>query len=164
LILGNVSFKLNTEYTPDFKDIADKIIYTGPIDQYFNYCYGKLNWRSLDFRVSHYYKLPDYQGCSVMNYADNNVNYTRSVEYKHFIPFKNFAKDKTIVVREYPCDNEKEPYYPVNTEDDIKLLSKYQELAEKEENVHFGGRLAEYKYYNMDEVVKKALTDYKKFL
>jgi len=138
--------------------MADKIIYTGPIDEYFDYSEGELSWRSLEFDVQ-YYSTEDLQGIPVINYPSLTTPYTRSVEYKHFQP--GLKTNKTAVVFEKSCQNSSKPYYPINLKKDKKILLKYQELAKKEKNVFFGGRLAEYKYYNMDKIIEKVIDDVK---
>ena len=162
-LIGNIPVMLGVDYfdTDFIKSNAQFVIYTGPIDRYYKYEFGRLRWRSLTFDVQPY-DLDDYQGTSVLNYADARIPYTRVVEYKHFMP-DNPARG-TVVVAEKPCNNDDEPYYPVNSVSDKFILEQYFDMAQKEKNVFFGGRLAEYKYYNMDDIVKKALSDYKKFL
>ena len=149
-MLEGIEVQLNTDY------LAEKIVYTGPIDEYFNYSLGELEWRSLKF-VNKTYDTDNYQGNAVVNYTSHDQEYTRSIEHKHF----EFVTDnkKTIVTYEYPKDYEKglEKYYTVNDDKNNALADKYRELANKEKNVIFGGRLAEYKYYDMDDVIKRAL-------
>lgn len=131
------------------------IIYTGPIDEYYDYCYGKLDYRSLVFNTG-ILNEENHQGVAVVNYTDKYVSYTRCIEHKHF---ENVKSNKTVVTYEYPAKYEDtgEPYYPINNERNDSLLAKYKELAEKETNVYFGGRLAEYKYYDMDDTIESAL-------
>lgn len=135
--------------------MADQVIYTGTIDSYFDYCFGKLEYRTLRFE----HELLDeknHQGVAVMNYTDGETPYTRKIEHKHF----DFGtQEKTVVSREYPAEwtDGMEPYYPVNDEKNSALYAKYKELGDKEENVLFGGRLGEYKYYDMDKVIESAL-------
>lgn len=142
-------------------DAAKTIVYTGQIDKYFNLCYGALGYRSLCFKTERLEK-PNYQGVAVMNYTDKDIPYTRIVEHKHF---EFGTQDFTYITKEYPVkyDIDKEPFYPINTEENHKLYAKYKKLADKEKNVIFGGRLAEYKYYNMDEVILSALNAADKF-
>ena len=158
-MLEGIEVQLNTDYLSNkeyFDSLAEKIVYTGPIDEYFNYSLGELEWRSLKF-VNKTYDTDNYQGNAVVNYTSHNQEYTRSIEHKHF----EFVTDnkKTIVTYEYPKDYEKglEKYYTVNDDKNNALADKYRELANKEKNVIFGGRLAEYKYYDMDDVIKRAL-------
>ncbi len=135
---------------------CEKLIYTGPIDRYFDYRFGRLRWRSVRFEME---KLPvaDFQGTSVMNYADAEVSFTRIHEPKHLHLEKQHTPDTTVIVREFSQVNDDEPYYPVNSESDKQVLAQYQALAQQEP-VIFGGRLAEYKYYDMHQVIGSALT------
>ena len=158
-MLEGIEVQLNTDYLSNkeyYDSLAEKIVYTGPIDEYFNYSLGELEWRSLKF-VNKTYDTDNYQGNAVVNYTSHDQEYTRSIEHKHF----EFVTDnkKTIVTYEYPKDYEKglEKYYTVNDDKNNSLADKYRELANKEKNVIFGGRLAEYKYYDMDDVIKRAL-------
>lgn len=161
-MLEGIEVKLNTNYfdnIDEYKDMADKIVYTGPIDEYFNYQLGSLDWRSLKFDT----KILDevnYQGNAVVNYTGHEVEYTRVIEHKHF-EFDT-TSSKTVVTYEYPVDYEDgmEKYYTVNDDKNNELAEKYRKLASLEENVIFGGRLAEYKYYDMDDVIKSAFDIY----
>lgn len=151
-VLLNADFNQDRQY---YSQLAKKIIYTGSIDSYFAYKLGYLEYRSLRFETE---KLAtaNYQGVAVMNYTDRETPYTRIIEHKHF----EFGKQPvSYITKEYPQDWDitKEAYYPVNDEKNQKLYEKYQQLAAKEENVIFGGRLAEYKYYDMDKVIESAL-------
>lgn len=158
-MLDGIEIKLNTNFfdkVEEYKLMADRIIYTGPIDEYFNYSLGALDWRSLKFDT----KVIDeqnFQGNAVVNYTGHEVDYTRVIEHKHF-EF-DCTSPKTVITYEYPADYEEgmEKYYTVNDEKNNALADKYRELASKEENVIFGGRLAEYKYYDMDDVINSAL-------
>ena len=157
-MLEGIEVKLNTNYFDNidyYKSIAEKIIYTGPIDEYFNYSLGELEWRSLKFDTKILNK-DNYQGNAVVNYTGHEVDYTRVIEHKHF-EFDT-TSPKTVVTFEYPSDYKEgmEKYYTVNDDKNDKLANKYRELANKERNVIFGGRLAEYKYYDMDDVIKSA--------
>ena len=149
---------LNTKFE-DFiqknKQIANKIIFTGPIDAYYKYCFGKLEYRTVRFENS-LLNQKDYQGNAVINYTEREVPYTRIIEHKYF---DNQNQDKTYISKEYPVEYQEgmEPYYPINDERNSSLYQKYLELAEKEENVFFKGRLGEYKYYDMDDVILSAL-------
>ena len=149
---------LNTKFE-DFiqknKQIANKIIFTGPIDAYYKYCFGKLEYRTVRFENS-LLDQKDYQGNAVINYTEREVPYTRIIEHKYF---DNQNQDKTYISKEYPVEYQEgmEPYYPINDERNSSLYQKYLELAEKEENVFFKGRLGEYKYYDMDDVILSAL-------
>lgn len=143
------------EKREEYADIADKIVYTGMIDAYYDYCYGKLTYRSLNFETE-VMDTDNYQGNAVVNYTDRETPYTRIIEHKHF----EFGKqEKTIVTREYPSAWKlgDEPYYPINDEKNNSLFEQYKELAEQENNVIFGGRLGQYKYYDMDDVIEQAL-------
>lgn len=156
--------KLETDYLEDkaaYDEMADMVVYTGPIDAYFNYCYGELEYRSVRFETE-ILDMDNYQGNAVINYTEREVPYTRIIEHKHF----EFGKDengnelpKTVISREYSSEWKPgdEPYYPVNDEKNGELYKKYKELAEREKKVIFGGRLAEYKYYDMDKVIESAL-------
>ena len=140
--------------------LGECIVYTGTIDSYYNYQYGKLEYRSLRFE-SQVLDTDNYQGVAVVNYTDRETPYTRVIEHKHF---EFGTQPKTVITREYPADWKEgmEPYYPVNDEKNQDLYSRYAKLAEKEERVIFGGRLAEYKYYDMDKVILSALERAKK--
>lgn len=138
-----------------YKDLADTVIYTGMIDEYFGYCYGELEYRSLRFETE-LLEQENYQGNAVVNYTEYEVPYTRIIEHKHF---EYGTQEKTVITREYPKEWKKgdEPYYPMNDEKNAKLYERYQEIARKEGNVVFGGRLGQYKYYDMDDTVEAAL-------
>ena len=156
-MLDGIEVKLNTDFFDNvdyYKSIAKKIVYTGPIDEYFNYSLGKLDWRSLKFETK-ILDCENYQGNAVVNYTGHEVDYTRVIEHKHF---ENNVSDKTVITYEYPADYEEgmEKYYTINDEKNNNLALKYKELAKNEKNVLFGGRLAEYKYYDMDDVIKSA--------
>ena len=163
-MLNGIEVRLEIDYLKskeEYDSIADKIIYTGPIDAYFGYSLGALQYRSVRFE-NETLDMPNYQGNAAVNYTDRETPWTRIIEHKWF----EFGKDamgndipKTVISREYSSEWKPgdEPYYPVNDEVNSELYQKYQKLAEKEERVHFGGRLGEYKYYDMDAVVAKAL-------
>lgn len=157
-MLNGIEVRLNTNYFDDveyYKSIADKIVYTGPIDEYFNYSLGKLDWRSLRFETE-VLDEENHQGNAVVNYTGHDVEYTRVIEHKHF---ENIQCAKTVVTYEYPVDYEEgmEKYYTINDDKNNKLAEAYRDLAKQERNVIFGGRLAEYKYYDMDDVIKSAM-------
>lgn len=149
----------------DFFDLKDNIsdgkliIYTGPIDKYFNYKFGELTWRTLDFELETY-STDDYQGLSVMNYADLDVNYTRIHEFKHLHPERSYIKNKTLIMKEFSrfANINDEPYYPVNLKSDREKLNKYRELIKLEKNVIFGGRLGSYQYLDMHMAIGSALS------
>lgn len=151
---------LNIDYLNDrgnLNQLAQNIVYTGPIDAYFNYCYGNLDYRSLMFEHKLMKDVRDFQGNAVVNYTSDNVPYTRTIEHKHF-EFGN--QPDTIVTYEYPLiwNKNEEPYYPINNDKNNALYSKYKMLAQQEKNVFFGGRLAEYKYYDMHQIVESVLS------
>ena len=163
-ILDGIEVRLGEDYLKDkakWDGMANKVVYTGPIDAYFNYCLGYLEYRSVRFETELLDK-PNFQGNAAVNYTDRETPWTRIIEHKWF----EFGKDedgndlsKTVISREYSSEWKPgdEPYYPVNDEKNGALYRKYKELADKEENVIFGGRLGEYKYYDMDQVIAAAL-------
>lgn len=148
------------ELRDSWREMADRLVYTGPIDEYFGYCYGNLQYRTVNFETE-VLDTPNYQGNAVINYTEREVPYTRVIEHKHFEMFGNAVYDtpKTVVSREYSTEWKPgmEPYYPVNDEANSALYQRYKALAEQEPGVTFGGRLAEYKYYDMDKVIEQAL-------
>ncbi len=152
----NVDF-FNSEYK-DWKKFADKLVYTGAIDEYFDYKLGKLDWRTVSFKTR-IENMSNYQGNAVVNYTSHDVPYTRVIEHKHFEMFGSevYECPKTVVSEEYSTEYKDgmEPYYPVNDDRNNALAEKYRELAEKEENVIFGGRLGQYKYYDMAPVIEQ---------
>jgi UDP-galactopyranose mutase len=157
-LLEGIEVRLNLDFLADkenLESIADKIVYTGPIDAYFDYQYGELQYRSVRFE-NEILDTPNYQGNAVVNYTDSETPYTRIIEHKHF---EFGTQPKTVISREYSAEWKKgdEPYYPVNDEKNGALYERYKLLADKEENVIFGGRLGEYKYYDMDKVIEVAL-------
>lgn len=149
-----------TIHTPDFQFQCREIIYTGAIDEYFNNRLGKLSWRTVRFETE-VLPLPNYQGNAVVNYTEREVPYTRIIEHKHFESFGDevYANPNTVISREFPTEWREgmEPYYPVNDEQGKLLYRKYKALADMEPHVYFGGRLAEYKYYDMAPIIKKVL-------
>jgi len=157
-LLSGIEVKLKTDYLKNreyFNSIAKKIIYTGALDEFFEYKFGDLEYRSLRFETEKL-AVENFQGNAVVNYTDKETPYTRIIEHKHFdwVDVPN-----TIIMREYPADwkRGKEPYYPINDEKNTELLKKYQALAKSDQNVIFCGRLGEYKYYDMDDTVELAL-------
>lgn len=163
-MLEGIEIRLGTDYLVNKRELdslAGHVVYTGAIDAYFNYCLGNLEYRTVSFETE-VLEMPNFQGNAAVNYTDSETPYTRIIEHKWF----EFGKDeegrdlpKTVISREYsrewkPGD---EPYYPVNDEKNAALYDNYKKLAEKETNVIFGGRLGEYKYYDMDAVIKAAL-------
>ena len=158
-MLDGIEIKLNTNYfenKEEYDSLADKIIYTGPIDEYFNYSLGKLEYRSLRFDTK-VLNIKNFQGNAVVNYTGHEVAYTRVIEHKHF-EF-DAESEKTVITYEYPADyvDGMEKYYTINDDKNNQLAEKYRNLSKKEKNVIFGGRLGEYKYYDMDDVIKNAL-------
>lgn len=150
---------LNTDFFADrekYLSMADKCLYTGMIDAYYDYCYGKLGYRSLRFE-NETLDMENYQGVAVVNYTEREIPYTRIIEHKHFA---FGTQPKTVITKEYPVDwaEGMEPYYPINDAENTALFQKYCDLAAKEENILFGGRLAQYKYYDMDKCIEAALT------
>ena len=157
-MLRGIEVRLNTDYLADkekFDAIADNVIYTGPVDAYFDYKLGTLQYRSVRFETE-LLDMENYQGNAVVNYTDYDTPYTRIIEHKHF---EFGTQPKTVISREYSAEWQQgdEPYYPVNNDQNNGLYAQYKELADKEENVIFGGRLGEYKYYDMDKVIEVAL-------
>jgi UDP-galactopyranose mutase len=158
----NISLLLNTDYFDIREQISSdaKVIYTGPIDKYFDYCYGKLKWRSLRFE-NEIIPVADYQGTSVMNYADIEIPYTRIHEPKHLHADRDvFSQNKTLVIKEYSLQDDENPYYPISDHDDKEILKKYQAKAATLSNVIIGGRLGDYSYYDMHHTIEKALSIY----
>ena len=163
-LLNGIEVKLNTDYLANKKEldaIANKVVYTGAIDAYFGYSLGTLEYRSVRFETE-LLDIPNYQGNAAVNYTDRDTPWTRIIEHKWF----EFGKDesgndlpKTVISREYSSEWKPgdEPYYPLNDEKNGKIYAQYKALAGKEENVIFGGRLGEYKYYDMDQVILSAL-------
>ena len=163
-LLEGIETKINTDFFSDcsyFENLAEKIIFTGKIDEFYGYQYGKLEYRTVRFETE---KLNEqnHQGNAVVNYTEAGVPYTRIIEHKHFEPENSaYTKPVTVISREYSTEwkNGMEPFYPVNDEKNVFLFQKYKMLAEKEKYVIFGGRLAEYKYYDMDDVIEKVMKD-----
>ena len=157
-MLENVDVRLNTNFfenREELEDIADKIVFTGMIDEFYNYKFGTLEYRSLRFEHE-VLEEENHQGNAVVNYTEYEIPYTRIIEHKHF---EYGTQPKTVITREYPATWTKgdEPYYPINNDENNELYAKYKELADKEERVIFGGRLAQYKYYDMHHVIEQAL-------
>ena len=162
-MLEGIEVRLNSNFfdkREEYENIANKIVFTGMIDEYYNYCFGKLEYRSLRFETE-ILNEENYQGNAVVNYTEREIPYTRIIEHKHF---EYGQQEKTVITREYPSEWKEgdEPYYPVNNERNNELYLKYKALADKEEKVIFGGRLGEYKYYDMDKVIGKVLEDLKR--
>ena len=157
-MLEGIEVQLNVDYLGDreyWNSLADRVIYTGSIDSYFDYCYGHLSYRSVRFETE-VLDTPNYQGNAVVNYTDRETPYTRIIEHKFF---EFGTQPKTVISREYSTEWQPgtEPYYPINDEANTALYEKYRVLAEKEKKTIFGGRLGEYRYYDMDAVLLRAL-------
>ena len=154
----NVDF-FHSEYN-EWRKYADKLVYTGAIDEYFDYSLGRLDWRTVSFKTR-IEDLPNFQGNAVVNYTSHDVPYTRVIEHKHFEMFGQEVYDcpKTVISEEYSTEYKEgmEPYYPVNDERNNSLATQYRQLAEKEADVIFGGRLAQYKYYDMAPVIESVM-------
>ena len=174
-MLEGIEVKLNCDFFENRKEmenIAEKIVFTGQIDKFYNYKFGELEYRSLRFETE-ILEEENYQGNAVVNYTEYEVPYTRIIEHKHFEYGANLGKvlngqaiKKTIITREYPdtWKKEKEPYYPINNERNNTLYDKYANLAKETKNIIFGGRLGKYKYYDMDKVIEEAIDCVKKEL
>ena len=162
-LLDGVETRVNCDFfahREELEALADKIIYTGPIDAFYGYRFGKLQYRTVRFETETL-DTPNYQGNAVINYTDRETPYTRIIEHKHFESFGQAVYDnpKTVISREYSTEWQPgmEPYYPVNDDRNAALYAQYKELADKEAKVRFGGRLAEYKYYDMAPTIEQAL-------
>ena len=157
----NIEVRLSTDFFDHKDDLVGRvpIVYTGPVDRYFDFVEGELSWRTLDFE-SEVVPTGDYQGTSVMNYADEEVPFTRIHEFRHFHPERDYPRDATVIMREYSRFAERgdEPYYPINTPDDRQRLLAYRDLAKGEDGVLFGGRLGSYKYLDMHMAIGSALS------
>lgn len=151
----NVDFFDNRDY---WEGLADQIVFTGKIDEFYDYLYGKLEYRTVRFEEE-ILGIPNYQGNAVVNYTERDIPYTRVIEHKHFEMFGSDVEkiSKTVISKEYSTEwtEGMEPYYPVNDERNMQLYTKYKKLADKEKNIIFGGRLAEYKYYDMAPIIEK---------
>jgi len=157
-LIKGIDYKLNVDYLDNkdyYNSLADNIIYTGPIDRFYDYKFGSLEYRSLIFKEERL-EISDYQGTFMMSYPESKYDFTRIIEHKHF-EFGN--QPFTIITKEYPDDWElgKEPYYPVNDDNNQLIYEKYFELVKKESNIYFGGRMGSYKYLNMDETIDLAI-------
>lgn len=163
-MLEGIEVRLNTNFLDnkeDYLKMADKVVYTGSIDGYYNYIFGQLEYRSLRFEEEKL-NIENYQGNAVINYTEKEVPYTRIIEHKHFA---NDQSKITIITKEYPVtwNNKLEPYYPVNDKKNNDLYSKYLDYSKKDNKVVFGGRLGLYRYMDMDKIIRKALDDFKNF-
>ena len=157
-MLRGIEVRLNADYLENkgqWDMVADKVVYTGPIDRYFDYCYGNLEYRSVRFETE-ILDTDNFQGNAVVNYTDSETPYTRIIEHKHF---EFGTQPKTVISREYSQEwtRDKEPYYPINDEKNSAVYVKYKDIADRESGTIFGGRLAEYRYYDMDAVIASAL-------
>lgn len=174
-MLEGIEVRLKCDFFKNKKElenIAEKIIFTGQIDKYYDYRFGELEYRSLRFETEEL-EEENYQGNAVVNYTEYEVPYTRIIEHKHFEYGASLGKlpegkalEKTIITKEYPdtWNKKKEPYYPINNEKNNSLYEKYKKLADNDDKVIFGGRLGQYKYYDMDKVIEEALNLCKKIL
>ena len=164
-LLNDVECKTNidffeSEYKDGWRDIADTLVYTGALDEYFNYKLGKLDWRTVSFKTK-VKKTPNFQGNAVINYTSHDEPYTRIIEHKHFEMFGQevYRSSKTVISEEYSMEYKEgmEPYYPVNDDRNNALAEEYRKLAEQENNVVFGGRLGQYKYFDMAPIIEQVL-------
>lgn len=167
-MLEGIEVRLNCDFfdnREELENIAEKIVFTGPIDKFYDYKFGELEYRSLRFETEALDES-NYQGNAVVNYTEYEIPYTRIIEHKHFEYGQSLGKlpegeneNRTIITREYPdsWNREKEPYYPINNDKNNDLYEKYKEYSKKNQNVIFGGRLGQYKYYDMDKVITEAL-------
>ncbi len=169
-LLEGIETMLNVDYIKDkveFDALADKVVFTGAIDEYYDFKFGALEYRTVEFE-NQILDISNYQGNAVINYTEADIPYTRIIEHKHFEMFGAAVENcpKTVISKEYSSEWKlgSEPYYPINDEKNNQLYLKYKELADKENNMIFGGRLAEYKYYDMHHIVEKALEQVKKSL
>jgi UDP-galactopyranose mutase len=165
---ANIEVRLDTDFFDESQPINKNsvvgrvpVVYTGPVDRYFDYTGGVLSWRTLDFEQE-VLDIGDFQGTPVMNYADASVPYTRIHEFRHFHPERDYPSDQTVIMREFSrfATHEDEPYYPVNTPADRESLLRYRELQAGEPDVFFGGRLGTYQYLDMHMAIGSALSMY----
>ena len=162
-LLAGIETKVDTDFfanRKEFESMVDKIVFTGKIDEFYDYQYGKLEYRTVRFE-NETLNTPNYQGLAQINYTDADIPYTRIIEHKHFEPFADdvYKNPQTVISREFSVEwtDGMEPYYPINDEKNTNLYKQYEALAQKEDSVIFGGRLAEYKYYDMGPIVEKVL-------
>lgn len=165
-LLKDIEIRTNTDFFSEreyFENLAEKIVFTGKIDEFFDYKFGKLEYRTVRFETETF-EMQNFQGNAVVNYTSHDEPYTRIIEHKHFEPenITSLNLNKTIISKEFSSEwkDGAEPFYPINDDKNSALYKKYTELAEQEQNVIFGGRLAEYKYYDMDNVIEKAMNDW----
>ena len=155
-LLDGIEVRLETDFFKDKLPKYKKVIYTGPIDRYFDYQFGELEYKTTEFQHKKM-ATDNYQGVVMMNYTEKFIPFTRTIEHKYF---ENIESDSTWVTWEFPTEykaDKTEPYYPVNDKENTKIYKKYKKLSDKEKDVYFGGRLAEYKYYDMHQVIESAL-------
>ena len=167
-LLDGVEVRLETDYLSNrtyWNDIAEKIVYTGRIDEFYDYSFGRLEYRSLHFEED-VLDIPNYQGNAVVNYTDRETPYTRIIEHKHFECFGEdvYTNNQTIITKEYPqgASVNCEPFYPINDNKNQSLYQQYNNFSQNDSQVIFGGRLGEYKYYDMDKVIESAFDKFKK--
>jgi UDP-galactopyranose mutase len=166
-LLEGIETKTNIDFfekRAELEKLADKIVFTGAIDRFYDYRFGKLEYRTIRFETETL-DVQNFQGNAVVNYTDSETPYTRIIEHKHFEPENpSYQNDKTVIFKEFSSEwNEtSEPFYPVNDNKNSLLYQKYKAIADQEKNVIFGGRLAEYKYYDMDDVIEKVLEVWEK--
>lgn len=160
-LLDGIDCKVNEDFFARrdyWENLADKVVFTGPIDEYYNYCYGKLQYRTVRFEEE-VHETPNFQGCALVNYTERSVPYTRIIEHKHFSSFGEevYSNPRTVISKEFSTEwtEGSEPFYPINDEANTLLADKYRALAAQETKVIFGGRLAEYKYYDMAPVIEQ---------
>ncbi|MGN7292231.1 UDP-galactopyranose mutase [Rhizobium sp. SAFR-030] len=158
-----IDVQLNTDFFSVRSEIpaGKPVVYTGPIDRYYDYRAGELKWRTIDFEEE-VVPVGDFQGTAVMNYADEDIPYTRILEFRHFNPERDYQKDKTVIVREYSrfATRADEPYYPIDTAEDKRTYLAYRELAGQEKDIIFGGRLGTYRYLDMHQAIGAALKSF----
>jgi UDP-galactopyranose mutase len=168
----NIEVRLDTDFFDTSQPVSKAatvgqvpVVYTGPVDRYFDHAEGELSWRTLDFEQE-VLDVGDFQGTSVMNYGDEDVPYTRIHEFRHFHPERDYPTDRTVIMREFSrfADRGDEPYYPVNTQADRERLLAYRDLAKGEADVHFGGRLGTYQYLDMHMAIGSALSAFENTL
>lgn len=167
-LLSNACVELSTDYSDLIRrrpGVAKKTVFTGPVDEFFDYRYGELEYRSLRFETETLC-MGDFQGNAVVNYTEREIPYTRIIEHRHFDPDGSRNPERTVITREYPADWRRglEPYYPVNNEKNNMVYERYRAAAESRPDVVFGGRLGRYRYYDMDQVVADALREAEKEL
>lgn len=160
-MLDGIEVRLNVDFLDDreqLEQLADKVVYTGMIDQYFDFCYGKLEYRTLRFEHD-VVDTPNYQGCAVVNYTDREIPYTRIIEHRHFDE-ESTRGERSVITREYPSEWSEgaEPYYPINDERNQQLYQRYSDLARSNDKIIFGGRLGLYRYFDMHHIIEQVLT------